>query len=365
LKGAALETAQNRALEGTARDLGKSNLLLTQDPTSGGNIDNSIGFSQNFALPKTFAARRAALQQQTAVSEKAAAVAQNDLAREVRSAYFNLVFFREKTRLLARQDSLFRDFVARAELRNKTGETNFLEVLAARNRSQQTLLLLKQAQSDAAMWQLELQRLTASAEALTPTDAALPKLPAPLDPTAERSPVLDFYRQKTSLAAAETEVVRVDNLPEFSVGYFQQLVLPWYSDARPYSKWGVGGIQFGASVPIFNRKPYRARLQASQIGAQVAQNRFAAAQNDLQSRVGQAFAETRKWQDALDFYEKTGLQQAEEILRIAQTAYSRGEIGYVEFLQNTVQALDTRLGYLDALHSFDQSVIEINHLKGQ
>lgn len=365
LKGAALETAQNRALEGTAKDLGKSNFSLTQDPTSGGNIDNSLGISQSFALPKTYAARRAALQQQTAVSEKALAVSQNDLAREVRLAYFSLVFLNEKMRLLGRQDSLYRDFAARAELRNKTGETNFLEVLAARNRSQQTLLLLKQAQSDAAAWQLELQRLTASAENLTPSDAVLQKLPQPADPTAAQNPLLDFYRQKTSLAAAETEVVRRENAPEFSAGYFQQLVLPWYSDARPYSKWGVGGIQFGASVPLFNGKAFRARMQASQIGAQVAQNRLAAAQNDLQSRIGQAFAETRKWQDALDFYEKTGLQQADEILRIAQTAYSRGEIGYIEFIQNTAPALDTRLGYLDALHRFDQSVIEINHLKGQ
>ena len=279
-------------------------------------------------------------------------------------AYFSLVFLNEKMRLLGRQDSLYRDFAARAELRNKTGETNFLEVLAARNRSQQTLLLLKQAQSDAAAWQLELQRLTASAENLTPSDAVLQKLPQPADPTAAQNPLLDFYRQKTSLAAAETEVVRRENAPEFSAGYFQQLVLPWYSDARPYSKWGVGGIQFGASVPLFNGKAFRSRLQASQIGAQVAQNRLAAAQNDLQSRIGQAFAETRKWQDALDFYEKTGLQQADEILRIAQRAYSRGEIGYIEFIQNTAQALDTRLGYLDALHRFDQSVIEINHLKG-
>jgi len=364
LKGAALETAQNRALEGTAKDLGKSSFLLTQDPTSGGNIDNSLGISQSFALPKTYAARRAALQQQTAVSEKAVAVAQNDLARAVREAYFNLVFFGEKTRLLGRQDSLFRDFVSRAELRNKTGETNYLEVLAARNRQQQTLLLLKQAENDAAAWQIELRGLLVTTENLAPADAVLAKLPAPTDPTAAQNPLLDFYRQKTSLAAAQTEALRADNLPEFSAGYFQQLVLPWYSDARPYSKFGVGGVQVGASFPLFNRKPFRARVQASQIAAQVAQTQLAAAQNGLQTRLAQAFAETRKWQDALDFYEKTGLQQADEILRIAQTAYSRGEIGYIEFIQNTAQALDTRLGYLDALHRFDQSVIEINHLKG-
>ena len=149
------------------------------------------------------------------------------------------------------------------------------------------------------------------------------------------------------------------------MGYFQQLVLPLYSDARPYSKWGVGGIQFGASVPLFNRKPFRARMQAAQIAGDIAQNQFAAAQTELETRLGQAAAETRKWQDALDFYEKTGLRQADEILKIAQTAYSKGEIGYLEYLTATGTAIETRLGHLDALARFDQSVVQAIFLKGQ
>ena len=48
LKGSSLEIQQNRALEGTARDFGRTNFSITQDPTSGGNIDNSLGIAQNF-----------------------------------------------------------------------------------------------------------------------------------------------------------------------------------------------------------------------------------------------------------------------------------------------------------------------------
>ena len=365
LRGTALEIRQSQALEGTAKDFGKTNFMLTQDPTSGGNIDNSLGISQNFPNPKLVKSRAESLRQQTAVSEKSRAVAQNELARDVRTAYFQLVFFNEKSRLLARQDSLFRDFLARAELRYKTGETNYLEVLAAQNRQQQTQLALRQTAQDAAFWQLELQKLTAAPAPLAPSENALPKLVAPIDLSAAASPILDFYRQKTSLAAAQAQVLKRENLPEFSVGYFQQLVLPWYSDARPYSKWGVGGIQFGASVPLFNRKPFRARMQAAQIAGDIAQNQFAAAQTELETRLGQAAAETRKWQDALDFYEKTGLRQADEILKIAQTAYSKGEIGYLEYLTATGTAIETRLGHLDALARFDQSVVQAIFLKGQ
>lgn len=364
LRGTALEIRQNQALEGTAKDWGKTSVLLTQDPTSGGNIDNSLGFTQNFPNPAVVKSRAETLRQQTVLSEKNRAVAQNELARDVRTAYFNLVFFNEKSRLLARQDSLFGEFLTRAELRYKTGETNLLEVLAAKNRQQQTQLARRQSEQDAAFWQLELQKLTASPAPLAPADAALPKLPAP-NSAATESPILGFYRQKTSLAAAQASLLRKENLPEFSAGIFPQLVLPWYSDSRPYSKFGLGGIQIGASVPLFNQKPFRARVQAAQIGSDIAQNQLAAAQTELQTRLAQAQTETRKWQDALDFYEKTGLRQADEILRIAQTAYSKGEIGYLEYLSATGSAIETRLGHLDALARFDQSVVQALFVQGQ
>ncbi len=364
LKGATLEILQNRASEGTVRDVGKTNLSITQDPTSGGNIDNSVGIVQNFALPATYRSRTETLRQQTAVSEKALAIAQNDLLRDVKAAYFNLVFYREKIRLLHQQDSLYQDFVSRAELRYRTGESSYLEVLSARNKEQETHLLLRQAEQDALVWQLELQRLLVTTQILVPADTSLPKLPLPPDPTTAQNPLLTYYQQKMSLAAAQANSVRKEQLPEFSAGYFHQLILPWYSEKRPYSNIGFAGVQVGASVPLFDKKPFRARLEAAQIAGNIAQNNLQTAQNDLQARYNQAFAETRKWQDALNFYEETGLKQAGEILGIAQTAYTKGEIGYVEFIQSTSQAVGIRLGYIEALNRYNQSILQLNYLKG-
>lgn len=364
LKGITLEIQQNRALEGTAKDKDKSSILLSQDFRTEGSFDNSIGLSQSFALPKTYRSRAEALRQQTAVSEKVLAVTQSDLQRDVKTAYFNLVFYRERIRLLHRQDSLYRDFVSRAELRYKTGETNYLEVLSAQNKEQETHLLLRQAEQDAAVWQLELQRILVTPQTLSPADTTLPKLPLPPDPNTAQNPLLDFYRQKINLIAAQTDVIHKERSPGFSAGYFQQLILPWYSEERPYSNFGFAGIQLGANVSLFNKKSFQARLDAAQIAGSIAQNNLQAAQYDLQTRYGQAFAETRKWQDALNFYEKTGLKQADEILRIAQTAYAKGEIGYVEFIQNTGQAVGIRLGYVEALNRYNQSIIQLNYLKG-
>jgi cobalt-zinc-cadmium resistance protein CzcA len=365
LKTSILEIDQNRALERTAKDIGRTNFNVTQDPTSGGNIDNSIGVSQGFALPQVYSSRKEAARQQTSVSEKALAVTQNDLIRDVKAAYYSLVYAREKIRLLNQQDSLYRDFTTRAELRYKTGETNYLEVLSARNKTQETQLQMKQAFQDAAYWQLELRRLLIAEEEVIPADNDLPKLSLPADPITVQNPLLDLYRQRINLATAQTELVRKERLPEFSIGYYQQLVLPRPTDSRPYSNSGFGGAQLGISIPLFNRDVFQGRIEAAQIAGSIAQNNLTTAQRDLQTRYGQGLTETRKWQDALEYYESTGLKQADEIMQIAQTAYTKGEIGYIEFITGTSQAVSTRLAYNDALHRYDQSILQLNYLKGE
>ncbi len=66
----------------------------------------------------------------------------------------------------------------------------------------------------------------------------------------------------------------------------------------------------------------------------------------------------------LNYYETTGLKQADQILRITQFAYSKGEIAYVEYSQNLSQALSVKFSYLEALSQFNQAVINLDFLTG-
>ena len=74
--------------------------------------------------------------------------------------------------------------------------------------------------------------------------------------------------------------------------------------------------------------------------------------------------EVPKAKEGLQYYETTGLKQADDIIRISNTAYTKGEIGYMEYIQNLQTAINTRLQYTDAVNQFNQSIILLNYLKG-
>lgn len=78
----------------------------------------------------------------------------------------------------------------------------------------------------------------------------------------------------------------------------------------------------------------------------------------LSSRRMQALSEIHKNQTMLDFYESTGLRQADQIIKAASIAYSSGEIGFAELSQFLTQAIDIQKNYLDILNQYNQSVIQ-------
>jgi len=74
-----------------------------------------------------------------------------------------------------------------------------------------------------------------------------------------------------------------------------------------------------------------------------------------------ALTEIEKNLAMLEFYESTGLQQADEIIRAATLSYNAGEISFAELSQFLSQAIETRKNYLEVLNSFNQSVIQFNY----
>lgn len=365
-----LEIGQNKALQQTAFDPAKTNFSLTQDPTSGGNIDNSLAVIQSFSFPTVYAAQSKVLKAQTNVSERSAALTQNELIRDVKLAYYQLIFSRNKANQLQRQDSLYQRFSERAALRYKTGETSYLEQLSAINASKEIQLSRQQALADVAIAKAELAQLVNDSGTIEITDSVLEKInvPTPLDTAIlHQNPLFDFYNDRVSLAAAQVKAEQSRFLPDFSLGYRQQLLVPFFNPANISRTYFPGtriaGFEIGISVPLFYRAQ-SARVKAARYNQQIIQSDQNLAALQLNKQFTQQIQEYLKYQQALDYYQATGLMQAGEQIRIAAFAYSKGEIGYVEFIQNTSQALNIRLQYLQALRDYNNSVIELSYLRG-
>jgi cobalt-zinc-cadmium resistance protein CzcA len=369
IKTAGLEVTQSRALQRSAFDPGKTNLLLTQDPTSGGNIDNSIGITQTFGMPGLYRNQKNIHREQTSLLENAKVMTEADIVKQVKLAYYSYLYGLERLKVLAFLDSLYADFARKADVRQRTGETSNLEKLTAQNKYREVLLREKEAVSDLKVYELTLQQLINNDQQLTIQEDLHPlSLVESSDTTGSGdSPLIHYYTQGIRVAGARVKLERAKMLPELVVGYNHQLVIKGFDPAKInrdyYPGTRIGGFQVGLAVPLF-AGAYKARINAEKIGVSVAQSQLASARLQWNTEWNKTYQEYLKWKQSVDYYQSSGLSLAAEQIRVAQFAFGKGEIGYMEYIQNITLATDSRLNYLAAVNDYNKTLISLQYLKG-
>ena len=369
IKSANISVQQQTALQPSAFDVPRTEFMLQQSPSDIGDMDNSIGVVQPFSLPVVYRNQAKLLKSQTELAKGERNVTAFEISRQVQLSYTSFQFNYERLRLLNSLDSIYRKFKERAELRQQVGETSNLEKYAAQNKYYEIGLQIKQANIDLQTAEISLQNLLNIREHLEPVDTALTKvsLQVALDTSFSNHPQIQVHEQQLNVANAEYQLERSKRLPDFSVGYFHQFILPGFNPANLKREYTPGtriaGFQIGTTVPIFS-KAQKARINAAKINTDLVQSQTKAAKAGLQTQYFTQYNEYLKQKEGLDYYEQIGLKQADEIIRISGISYKLGEIGYVEYIQNLTMAFDTKLKYLEALNLYNQAIIELNYVTG-
>ncbi len=370
VKTATLEMLQSKALQQSSFDPPKTNLLLTQDPTSGGNIDNAIGITQNIALPGLYKNQKKVYQQQTILAEKSKAITQAEIIKNVKETYYDLLYVQSKIKVLNYLDSIYSDFAKKAEVRQKTGETSNLEKLTAQSKYQEVLLQKKEVLADKQLSLYNLQQLLNTTETINIEEDTLTAIAfnSSFDTSIINSnPTIAYYNQNINISNTKINLEKAKRLPEFTLGYSQQFLIKGFNPAKInrdyFNATSIAGFQAGISFPLFG-SAYKAKINAEKIGLTVSQTQVAATTQKLQTQLRQAYQEYLKYKQSLDYYQTSGLQLANEQIRVAQFAFSKGEIGYVEFIQNLSFATETQLHYLSTVNSFNDAVINLQYLQG-
>ena len=370
LKVADLNIQQSQVMQKTGFSPDKTNIQLTQDPTTGGNIDNSIGITQTISFPTVYANQNKLLKQETMLAQKSKLLSQNEIIKEVTTAYYNLLYGLQRVKLLQQQDSIYSNFLKRATLRYNTGETNQLEKMQAESKYKENLLQLKQANTTVSSYQLALQKWLNSAEPIMPKENELAKLPDIFmadTASIQSNPLIQYYNQKLNVNTAQVKVEKSKLLPDLNAGYYHQMVVSGFDPAKTNRNYFPGtriaGLQVGIGIPVFFGSQ-KAKIKAAQINTTLIETEKQQTLLFLQSSYLLQYNEYLKAKEGLQYYETTGLKQADDIIRISNTAYTKGEIGYMEYIQNLQTAINTKLQYTDAVNQFNQSIILLNYLKG-
>lgn len=366
-----LTVKSSRALEKTAFDPGAATLNLAQSPVEGGGPDNSIGVFQSFRLPGVYHRQRRLLGEQTRLKQYQYAQEAGLVDKEVKSAYYRLLYLKNLLSLLEKQDSLLAEFREIAALRYRTGETSKAGELAANNEYRELQLQQQQTHSAYGQALLELQLLLHTDTEIIPAETTLTMLSGvwAADTAAlARHPASLAATQQVAVSDARIRTAKAAFMPGITVGYLHQYLIPGFNPANIHRGYTTGtrtaSVQLGLSFPVFSTAAEKARVSSAVLDKESAEAAERQTRRQLQTDYQQQYLHYRQLAASLGLYEKEGLPQARELSEIARQRYQAGETDYVEYLQNMEQALSVQQTYMGLLAQYNEAVIELEFLTG-
>jgi cobalt-zinc-cadmium resistance protein CzcA len=354
----------------TGSDIGKLSALWMHGQYNSLYQDNNLTLLQTIPFPTTIASQVKLGQEQVIGAEKNLTVQQNNLAFEVKSAYYQLVYQESLHKLLMRQDSLYADFARASGVRYKTGESNLLEKTTAETQrlDAQNLLMLNGA--DIQITKAKLKALLKSQQQVEAAEELKKRnLPAELDSVSLRNnPDLKLLAQEVKISQQLKRTERSRVAPDLMVGGFIQSLTGvqningqdiFFPRSRTFT-----GFQLGVAIPLWI-KPNLARAKAASFQEEATRKNAENFEVMLNGNYAQALREVEKNIASLNYYETSALQNADLILSQARKAFRGGEIGYIEYLQALKSAIGIQSNYLMALNQYNQSVVKLEFLLGK
>lgn len=367
LRAARGEAERSEILEGTAWDIDKTELSLSQDPTSGASPDNALTLSQSIDFPTRYMARKRQLKAETRSRQSEVAVTRSRLRGRVASLFYELVYQREKLRILRGQDSILARYEDIAAKRYDAGEARQLEPLNARRLRQENRLETVRAEADSVTAHVALATLLGADAAVQPSQSGLSPIAFQADGYSYRqSPEGQLAELRLSVADEAVKVAKSEYAPSLSVALRTQMVIKGWNPYHVDRSWNDGnfmGFEVGVGLPIFNGAT-RARVRSARKEREQMELQ---AESEALQREGEYAAATSRMDAAksqMDYYMAAGSNDAATAAAVSANAYEAGEISYIEYVEALRQNIDTRLKCAEAINSYNQAVVTLMTLRG-
>lgn len=360
------------AIKRTSFDLARTNLNFQYGQYNSIFLDNSFNIVQDFSLPQVYINQARVNQANLEIGEKRKAITQNDLIKNVKSSYYQLLYLQTKKKFLFYEDSLFAKFAEATSLKFKTGESNYLEKMTAQTQLMEVRNLLSVVEADIIIAEKQLQVLLNTNEKIVIPDLPLGKLDFPIISDSiniSGNPNLGYVQKQINEGRSRVSLERSRLLPNFAIGYLNQSLKGPGSNKEgqdifyPISH-RFQTVQVSLIFPLWYR-PYRARIQASQLNEKALESNFYFVHKNIEGEMSVQIQQINKFQKSLLYYENNALPNSDLIINNGDIAYRSGEISYLEYLQSLNRALMIKASYLDYINYYNQSIIIAQYLLGE
>jgi cobalt-zinc-cadmium resistance protein CzcA len=325
--------------------------------------DNRIGVSQSFNFPTVYANQKAMLKEEWRSSLFSVSLKEAEVKRNVSLVFYNHIALTEKEKLLKRNDSLYRDFLLKADLRLKQGETSVLEKTTAETQLGFIEMQMNQLKQDIELNLLEYRILLNTLDVIPETTEKNLEANLSADTNAIRShPQLKLIEQQKTISTISLKLERSKLLPELTAAYNNMSMRGSGADNVFYDgNTRFQSAQIGLGIPLFFGAQ-RSKVKAAKTNQLIAANSYANSLQLIKADHAKAFAEYSKNLKAVNYYEQKALKNAETIIQTANKQFSSGEINYLEWVLLTNQGITIQSEYINVRKSLNESIIQLNYL---
>jgi len=369
IKSAEQQIEYFKQLKKSGSDIGKLSAVWMHGQYNSLYQDNNLTLSQTIPFPTTLSNQIQLGKEHVVGAQQNLIVQQNNLAFDVKSIYYQLLWQGALKKLLMSQDSLYSDFANASALRYKTGESNLLEKTTAETQLMDSRNQLHQNDADIRISSARLQALLKSENPIEASDDFVKRAaPSELDSSFSNNPLLKLMNQEVNISQRAKRLERSKLMPDLLVGGFMQSLtgvqnINGQDVFFPRSKQFTG-FEVGLAIPLWI-KPNLARAKAASFQEDVSRKNAQHFETMLTGDFRQALQDLDKNKSNIDYYERSALLNANLLLSQAKKAFRGGEIGYIEYLQALKNSIGIRSNYLQAIYQYNLSIIKLEFLLGK
>lgn len=360
IKNEKLNSEYLQKMTQTGYDISNTGIIGEYGQFNSNVNDLKVGISQSIKFPTVYKRQKQLLIEEAKTGEWNEALQKKEITRQVTAVFYEMVYLKEKEKLLLKSDSIYSEFLRKSTLRFDKGESNILEKATAENQSGQIKIQLQELQSDYKTLQTQFKYLLNDDKDFIPIgDKFKMTFDEKLDKNAiVNQPSVKLKEQQVSINKAEMALEKSKKTPELIGGVYWQTF-----KTNSNLQGGYNGLygQFGVALPVFNTS-IKNRQKALEITTQIAENNFTNEKLKLQSRYQEMLQEYRKHIETIGYYESQALKNVDLVTDAANRKFINGDINYLEWVMLINQNTEIQSNYIEAVRNLNNSVIELNSL---
>ncbi len=360
-------TSYYQAMVGTNADIDQTRIEGEYGQFNSRASDNRFAISQSLLFPTVYKRQAQVNRTQVRISEAEMQQTALELKTRIRLLFYQLLILNDRGKLLSEADSLYEQFLQRARLRLKAGDTDQLEVAAAENQRQQIASQLQLLQADYEAGCRQLQAFMNVGFVPQPSAGTAVYSSIKMANTSLQSnPLLQRQQEEVLLSEQQLKLERSRLLPGLQAGVNSTTLIGWQStgetDQRYYgSDKRFYSVQAGIGIPLFSRAQ-RKRIEAARVQIRQRNKEEEALRQQLQVELKNATQLYDRRRQATEDYKRVVLPNAIIVLRTADTRMKAGEIGYIEWVVLVNQSIQIRGEYLGLLQEMNEAAINIERI---